>query len=87
MHNKQGHNNYYYRYQNLYLLANNNITVLKVISSFLKLQYFNSGPNFGSDVAPNVGSSFVFMDYCPFESPFSVSAIHTIIMIVICMVS
>ena len=42
---------------------------------FPPMQYFNSGFNFGSDVAPNVGSSFIFMDYCPFESPFSVSVI------------
>ena len=42
-------------------------------SSFL-FQYFNSGLNFGSDVAPRVGGSFIFMDYCPFESPFSVTS-------------
>ena len=74
MHNKMTYNDALKIELVLILLYN----FLKVITSFLKLQYFNSGPNFGSDVAPNVGSSFVFTDYCPFESPFSVSVILTI---------
>jgi hypothetical protein len=65
-------------YMYLYKLFHSTQTII------LTLQYFNSGPNFGSDVAPNVGSEFVFTDYCPFESPFSVSAaIHYCSVIVI----
>ena len=37
-------------------ICTNAIGFLQFIISFLKLQYFNSGPNFGSDIAPNVGS-------------------------------
>ena len=49
------------------------ILCLPMLSTIVLFQYFNSGFNFGSDVAPRVGSSFTPTDYCPFASPLSVS--------------
>ena len=49
------------------------ITLPPYVKHNYLFQYFNGGFNFGSDVAPRVGSSFTPTDYCPFASPFSVS--------------
>ena len=39
----------------------------------LSPQYFNSGPNFASDIASSVGSNVVLTDFCPFHD---VSRMH-----------